>query len=138
MMKISAGIVLIKTHPKRILLCHPTNAGWNKTLQFPKGELNGVEKHINAAIRETFEEVGLRIPQSDIHPGGSINYTNAKGMVYKIVYYYFANVDSMNLPDELPKWQLQAEEVDYAKFFTIQEAEKVIFHRFLPILKQIT
>ena len=52
---VSCGFILAE--PRGILICHPTSGGnrWD----FPKGRVNQGEDHLDAAIRETFEETGL-------------------------------------------------------------------------------
>jgi ADP-ribose pyrophosphatase YjhB (NUDIX family) len=134
-MKTSAGIVLIKNN--KILLCHPTNASWYGTYSIPKGALEIGENNINAAIRETSEEVGILIPEHMMcNNERYIDYKDNKGNVYKRVYYYvYYLVDDM--PDVLPKEQLQKEEVDWAGFLDYESAQKKIFWRFKPILELI-
>ena len=135
LMKISAGLALVKEG--KILLAHPTNAPWKMSFSIPKGEIEEDEDILNAAIRETHEEVGISVPRELILPNQlSVYYRKSKdGRVYKMVYYFVANVNSLNLPDILPKSQLQIEEVDYAKFFDKEEAIVVMMFKQLPILK---
>ena len=134
-MKISAGIVIIKDN--KILLCHPTNASWNGKYSIPKGGLEKGESNINAAIRETSEEVGILITENMIDKEKEyfIDYNDKNGKIYKRVYYYIVKID--NLPDILPKEQLQIEEVDWAGFLDYETAKKKIFWRFNPILDLI-
>ena len=133
-MKKSAGIILIKNN--KILLCHPTNAPWFGTFSFPKGTLEKNENTLDAAIRETHEEVGILIDKKDISDYvGIIDYLDKNGKLYKKVYYYIAHVN--NISDVIPKTQLQLEEVDYACFYNYEEAKEKIFHRFDTILNLI-
>ena len=130
----SAGIVIIKD--KKILLCHPTNAKWDATYTFPKGHIEHCETKIKAAIRETSEEVGILIPIEYIDKKEYvIEYKDKNGNIYKKVFYYV--VEMSDLPDVLPKEQLQIEEVDYAGFLDYETANKKIFWRFKPILELI-
>ena len=101
-MKKSAGIVIIKD--KKILLCHPTNSSWNGTFSFPKGQLDKNETPKEAAIRETFEEVGIKF--DDITSKEEvIEYIDGNGKIYKKVYYYI--VESSELSNIIDKEQLQ-------------------------------
>jgi len=135
-MKKSAGLVIIKD--KKILLCHPTNAKWNGTYSIPKGTLEHCETKIDAAIRETSEEVGILIPTEYIDKKEYvIEYKDNNGEIYKKVYYYVVKIKDLEIPDVLPKEQLQIEEVDYAGFLDYETANKKIFWRFKPILELI-
>ena len=137
MMKVSAGIVIIKDN--KMLLCHPTNAKWHGTYSIPKGGLEKGEDNFDAALRETQEEVGIIVPVEMFRlmkkTENYINYKDKKGHTYKRVYYYVLNLD--NYPDVLPKEQLQIDEVDWAGFLDYEQAEKKIFWRFKPMLELI-
>jgi len=134
MVKKSAGLVIIKNN--KILLCHPTNARWFGTYSIPKGGLEHCETKIDAAIRETSEEVGIIIPEDFISKDEHcIEYKDKHGKLYKKVYYYV--VEMNGLPNVLPKEQLQSEEVDWAGFLDYEQAQKKIFWRFKPILELI-
>ena len=63
-MKISAG-TCIKFNNK-LLMCHPTSAAWVGTFSPAKGGVDLGEELIDAAIRETREEIGINITKSMI------------------------------------------------------------------------
>ena len=86
--KISAGLVVIQDN--KILLVHPTNAPWWGTYSIPKGGIDKSEDPLDGAIRETFEETGIKIKRKHIGEGGFIDYKNQKGKTYKRVYYFIA------------------------------------------------
>ena len=133
-MKNSAGLVIIKD--KKILLCHPTNANWNGTYSIPKGNLEANETKLQAAIRETYEEVGIIIPENIIGKQEyEISYLDKSGKLFKKVFYYI--VETTEIPDILPKNQLQIEEVDWSGFLDYETARTKIFWRFKPILDLI-
>ena len=140
-MEISAGLVI--KYNDRLLLAHPTRASWVGTYSFPKGKVEEGETNLNAAIRETKEEVGLIIPEEWINKEEKIiNYTK-NGKTYKRVHYFIVNLtedqkkllfgDSM----ELPKDKLQLDEVDFAGLLMKEDAEKRIFWRFAELLELI-
>lgn len=136
-MEISVGLILIKDN--KILLVHPTNAPWTGKHSFPKGLIEMNENKKDCAIRETYEEIGIKIKKSDIKsasPDGVIKYKK-KNNIYKKAYYYIVDVTKYNIPDIIDKNNLQLEEVDDARFYTIDDAKKVILNRLLPILDQI-
>ena len=133
-MRGSAGLLLYKDveNKKKILLVHPTSAAWTNTFAIPKGEVSINDANLmETAIRETYEEVGIKIRHSDINSTlHYIDYKNSDKKVYKRVYFYVVNATHYNLPDILPETQLQLEEVDYAKFYDYEEGKGVIFWRY--------
>ena len=63
-MKKSAGLVIIQDD--KVLLGHPTRASWKHSFSLPKGHIEDNEDKIEAAIRETYEEVGIKVDKSMI------------------------------------------------------------------------
>lgn len=142
-MKISAGTI-IKFNNK-LLFCHPTNSSWSGTYSPAKGGVDDGETILDAAIRETKEEIGITIEKSMISNTGEpikITYLNAKKNIHKIVFLYMVEIKSLSeigLKDEVvPKKQLQLEEVDWAGFLSKKEIKEKSFHRFLPLLEIIS
>ena len=149
-MKESAGIV-IRLRKSKLLLCRPTNKDLrlksgtiNKLWGPPKGGIDSGETALDAAIRETREEIGLKIDKSEIKNSNkpiTINYSNKNGSVYKKVYLFLVDIDStsqLGLPtEEVPNSMLQVEEIDKAYFMNKTEANDKIFHRFKPLLDLI-
>jgi 8-oxo-dGTP pyrophosphatase MutT (NUDIX family) len=131
-MKESAGLVII--YDDKILLVHPTGSKWWGTYSIPKGHIEEGEDHLEAAIRETEEETGLKISEYQTNPEneGYINYRDEHGNLYKRIYFYVIRLkNSINID----KSKLQKEEVDWIGFLTKEEAEKRIFWRFKSLLK---
>lgn len=132
-MEVSGGLVIICDG--EILLAHPTSSRWKGTYSIPKGHVEDGESSLNAAIRETKEEIGLVVKKSQIsEESGSIHYIDNSGKAYKRVDYF---VVYLNKKPELRKKDLQLKEIDHAKFFDLKEAEEVIFWRFKPLLKYL-
>ena len=91
-MQKSAGLLIL--HENKMLLLHPTNAPWYGTYSIPKGKLEKNETLIQAAIRETEEEVGLKIKEKQIDKRHKvIQYKNEKGVVYKELYYFIVKLE---------------------------------------------
>lgn len=141
-MKISAGTAII--YNDRILLCHPTNSGWVNSFSLPKGGVDEGETAIEAALRETKEEVGIIVDRSlIINPNQPIevDYINKKNELFKRVYVYIVNIQNLNqigLNSEIVNREsLQLSEVDWAGFLTVEEASNKIFYRFKKILDLI-
>lgn len=132
-MDISAGLLIIQDN--KILLAHPTNAPWYGTYSIPKGKLNFGESKLDAAIRETEEEVGLIFTKNEItNEPYLIEYTNEKDEVYKQLYYYVI------YPKEKIKIdirKLQKDEIDWASFLNKPDAISRIFWRFEEMLNYI-
>jgi 8-oxo-dGTP pyrophosphatase MutT (NUDIX family) len=139
-MKISAGTCII--YKNKILFCHPTNGSWTGTYSPAKGGVDNDEKIIDAAIRETKEEVGIDITLSMISNANTpieIIYYNKKKEIHKMVYLFLVKINDLSeigLTSEIvPKTQLQVEEVDWAGFLTVSEIKEKSFHRFLPLIE---
>ena len=132
-MKLSAGLVIIQDN--KILLGHPTGSPWYGTYSIPKGEMESEESALEAAVRETKEELGIEISFNEVdkESKGVIDYTDSNGEIYKKVFYFLAHPTKLIVNNI----RLQKEEIDWAGFLTKQEAEKRIFGRFKPLLKYL-
>ena len=117
-----------------MLLVHPTGAPWWGTYSIPKGGIDKKEDVLEAAIRETFEETGIKIKKKHVEDGGFIDYKNDKGKVYKRVYYFVAYPKKPITKDQ---FKPQYKEVDWVGFLSRDEAKKRIFGRFKPLLKYL-
>jgi ADP-ribose pyrophosphatase YjhB (NUDIX family) len=133
-LELSAGLVIVQKGT--ILLCHPTNQKWYGTYSIPKGHVQEGEDLIDAAIRETKEEVGIVIDKRDIidKKPKFIDYKDKTGKLYKRVYYFLANPSEIIqqaaiIPDKT--------EVDWAGFITPEKAEHRILWRLKPVLTHI-
>jgi ADP-ribose pyrophosphatase YjhB (NUDIX family) len=140
-METSAGIIL--TYKKKILVAHPTNSAITGTWSIPKGHVEEGEELLEAAYRETLEETGLKLDFNNIDPDPIlIQYTKKNGPVYKKLYSYHYEVQSLSsigLDYEIvPFQQLQLEEVDFAAFLDENNLKKFMFWRLEPILKFIS
>ena len=137
----SAGCVIV--YGSKVLLGHMSNRKWWGGYTIPKGHLDGKETIKQAALRETFEEVGIKIP-SKLMPSQykTCPYVKRGKGHYKDVHYYTIVIDSLDqigLKDEvIPKSQLQLEEVDWAGFIPIKEAHKRISPVMRPIIQSLT
>ena len=125
--KTSAGLAII--YDNKVLLAHTTNRGWFGSYGIPKGGIEEGESKLDAAIRETQEEVGIKVPRKLIDTTEhTFTLTTRKYKYTKIVYYYIVKIDDLSqigLKDlRIPKKQLQVEEVDWAGFIDYKEAMK--------------
>lgn len=153
-MKESAGII-IRLNNNKILLCKPATRPKNidkwkklpieKVWGPPKGGIDIGESPVDAAIRETREEIGISIDKkliSNINSPIIINYNNGKNDdVYKRVFLYTVDINAVTKigmsTETIPIEFLQIEEIESAHFMNKSEAKQKIFHRFSSILDMI-
>lgn len=140
--KISAGTAII--YNNKLLLCHPTTLPWVNSFSPPKGGVDVGETLLQAAIRETSEEVGIDLLESQVsNPTDPIEvlYINKKGILFKKAYIFIVKIKSLSeinsSSEVLEKSRLQASEVDWAGFMTKDEISNKIFFRFEPLLNLI-
>lgn len=138
--KTSAGLAII--YDNKVLLAHTTNRGWYGSYGIPKGGIEDGESKLDAAIRETQEEVGIKVPRKLIDTTEhTFTLTTRKYKYTKIVYYYIVKIDDLSqigLKDlRIPKKQLQVEEVDWAGFIDYKEAMKRVMKSQLPVINNL-
>ena len=138
--KESAGLAIV--YQGMVLLAHTTGRKWWGSYGIPKGGIEPGESRIDAAIRETREEVGLAIPRSMINPNPRTYVLTSRKYKYtKTVYWYTVEVKDLGqigLKDlVVPKRQLQLEEVDWAGFVPLSEAKKRVMSSQQQLLTQL-
>ena len=62
---VTCGIYLYDANAKKIVVCHPTQASWNNW-SIPKGLPDENEVLYTAAVRELYEETGIRLERIHI------------------------------------------------------------------------
>lgn len=137
-MQKSAGILFL--YGGKMLLAHSKNSKWFGTFMPPKGCIEEYETKEEAACRETEEEIGICVDPSLLGKMHTIQYKK-KEKIYKEVYifeYIVKDLKDLGLEsEEIPKENLQLEEIDYAKFMSKEEARERIFHRYESLLNLI-
>ena len=136
-MRISAGVAIY--YNNKILLAHPTKTKIFGTWTIPKGGIEEGETKLQAAIRETKEEVGIKInPNRIVNKPILIDYINKKGKLFKKVYifsYHVKSLKELKLDNEvILSKNLQKSEVDLALFFDMKSAKDYIFWRYKILL----
>lgn len=139
-MKKSAGLAII--YNGMILLGHTTGRGWYGSYGIPKGGIEPGETNMDAAIRETFEEVGVKVPKTLIDPTEHTYVLTFRNSEYnKTVYYYIVKIDDLGQIGlnniKIPKSKLQVEEIDWAGFLTYSEATKRIMKSQLSLINNL-
>jgi ADP-ribose pyrophosphatase YjhB (NUDIX family) len=130
-LQLSAGLAII--YKGAILLGHPKGQKWWGTYSIPKGHVEEGEDLLEAAIRETREEVGITIDPEDVlfQEPNFIDYKDDNGNLYKRVYYFLVNPKS---PIKQSSITPDKTEIDWAGFILKDAAESRIFWRLKPIL----
>jgi ADP-ribose pyrophosphatase YjhB (NUDIX family) len=131
----SAGLAII--HNKKILLVKPANARWWKSYGIPKGHVEEGESAIDAAIRETKEEIGIEIPKFMVGEEHELFYER-KGKKWKKISYFYvfiSDLSDIGISSEiLPEDMLQREEIDWAGFVSFEEARSRMIPSMLEII----
>lgn len=141
----SAGLAIV--YNNKLLLGHPTGHR-DESLTIPKGKIDKGETKLEAAIRETYEEVGIQVPLELVGPeGDKVEYRKTKrgvknaGNVYKIVYWFPVLIEDLSQigleSEEINKDSLELREIDWARFIPADEIEGLIFDRFKPIAREL-
>lgn len=136
----SAGFAIV--YNGKILLAHSTGKPRYTGYGIPKGHLDDGETILQAALRETQEEVGITIPKHLIPSSyRTCPYMHKKKGHWKDVHYFTIVIESLGeigLKDEVvPKGQLQSAEVDWAGFIPLKKARKVISSVMKPIVDSL-
>lgn len=140
--KISAGLAII--YDNKLLLAHPSNRRWYNSYGIPKGGVNEGETYLDAAIRETREEVGIKVPKKLIDKKENkffVSSLKKKKGYNKVVYYYVVKINELsqlgitNL--KIPKKQLQLKEVDWAGFMDYEEIQKRVTPSQIPLINNL-
>lgn len=138
----AAGIAIV--WGTKLLVVHPTGASWQKrTIGIPKGSIEAGETELEAALRETFEETGIRLRADQLEPEiHSVTvYSHKTQTPVGVIYYAICRINDPSeiglTGDRVPKSQLQLEEVDWAGFIEISEAYDKMIYSQLIILDRI-
>jgi predicted NUDIX family NTP pyrophosphohydrolase len=114
----SFGTLLYRTNKNKleVLLVHPSGDK-NKTSAWsiPKGKKEKGETGLEAAVRETLEETGVKVDPNSLENFGFVIYKSKK-----TVHCYAGKADSSMKP-QCASW-----EVDKAEFVEINKAKEVI------------
>ena len=125
----SAGLVII--YDNKVLLAKTAGRKDLKSWGIPKGGIDPGESKIDAAIRETYEELGIRVKRNLIDPTEYNLFVTAKKWGYaKNIFYFIVRIDDLSqigLKDlKVPKKQLDTDEISHARFMSATEALECI------------
>ena len=136
----AAGVAIV--WGTKILLVHPTGASWQKrTVGIPKGSIEAGETELEAALRETYEETGIRLRADQLEPTiHSVTVYSGQKPV-GVIHYAICRISDLSEigleTERVPKTQLQLEEIDWAGFIEIEEAYPKIVYSQLIILDRV-
>lgn len=124
----SAGLAIV--WQGQVLLVHTTGRKFKTGYGIPKGGIDPGESELQAAIRETFEEIGIKVPMASISPSSyTFAVTSHKYKYNKVVTYFIVEIDSLDQiglkEPKVPKSQLQIDEVNDARFLDRKSAYAV-------------
>ena len=133
----SAGLAII--YNKKVLLLHTQGRSLMHSYGIPKGGIEEGESNLEAAIRETYEESGIKVPEELINKNEYTFVVTSRNYKYNKVVTYFIvdvkNLSQIGLKDtNIPKNQLQLEEVDVAGFFDYKESMDRIMRSQAPVI----
>lgn len=139
----SAGLALI--YNNKILLIHPTNASWKNACGIPKGKIEEGESILDAAIRETREEVGFIADETKLEEEDEqvFFYVNKKGKKSKKISFWIYRMSTeeysnlISKKDVVPRSKLCLREVDWAGFMNAKKAKEMILHNQMCIIKSV-
>jgi len=138
-MKISAGVAIV--WKDKVLVVHPKSGSWYNSYAPPKGGIEVGEESIEAAVRETKEEIGIKVKKSDLLDPFTVNYKNGNGEIYKKVILYplvIKKLSQIGLKSEkVPLEQLQLSEVDDARFMSLTEMKGRILPRYQEHMEEL-
>ncbi len=133
----SVGVVFL--YDNKVLLVHPTGFGvWS----YPKGHIEDGEVHKETAMREVEEELNIKLP-TDFLDNIELQeldpvYKKGNGVKHYWFYKYILRPEEFNKYFHnsliIPTKYLQLDEVDEARFVDIDDAKKLLDHKFLGIL----
>jgi|GEM_PF-3114185 8-oxo-dGTP pyrophosphatase MutT (NUDIX family) len=121
----SAGLAII--YKNMVLLAKSAGRKDQRSWGIPKGGIEKGEDKITAAIRETYEELGIRVKRNMVNTTEREFFVNAKKFGYvKYISYFVVEIDDLSqigLKDlKVPKGQLDPKEISNARFMTYREA----------------
>jgi 8-oxo-dGTP pyrophosphatase MutT (NUDIX family) len=137
------GVGVAVVYDNKLLLVHPTGASWKKgTCGIPKGGLEPGEDLKTGAIRELFEETGIRIQEDQLEDEPQVvDFYTKNGKVYRQLIYYVCKIGDLSEiglnSEKISKSQLQTEEIDWAKFVGPKEAYPIMVRAQLIILDRL-
>lgn len=137
----SAGLAIV--YKGMLLLAKTAGRKDARSWGIPKGGIEEGESKIDAAIRETREELGIKVPNKLVKGHAYQLVVNAKKYgYYKHIYYFVVEIKDLSeiglTSLEVPKRQLDLKEISASRFMTRSEAQESIMISQQKIFSDIT
>lgn len=130
-MEVSAGILFI--YNKKFLI---TKSKGTNVFTPPKGHVEPGESCLEAAIRETYEEIGILC--TDLDESIEVSYRDKRNRTYKRVHIFIKKILSLSEigleTESVPLAQLQDDEIEMACFMDYDEARSKILRHYISLL----
>ena len=123
-------------------MCHATGSPEDSGINVPKGRPNKDEPHLDAAIRETYEETGLDLcyPNRDFfHDVGTFRYRNKNKELHLFMFETINEFDVSQLKCT-SMTSLGYPEVDWYRWYSFDDATELCHHtaeEYIPLIKKI-
>lgn len=139
--KESAGLAIV--YQGKLLVCHTTGRKISKGWGIPKGGIEPGESPMDAAIRETREEIGVKVKRKLIDPTPyQFVVTSRKHKYTKVVTYFIVNIEKLSQIGLKDEWinpnRLQLEEIDSAQFVSLNVLKQMMMVSQQPVLTHLT
>lgn len=137
----SAGLAIV--YNSMILLAETAGRKDSRSWGIPKGGIETGESKIDAAIRETREELGIKVPRKLVKGPEYQLVVNARNYgYYKHIYYFVVEIKDLSeiglTSLEVPKKQLDLTEISGARFMSRSEGLQSIMISQQKIFSDIT
>ena len=131
----SAGVVVIdKTGDEPLVLCVRAYANWD----FPKGQLDEGESHVEAAIRELEEETTLTLQDVQLVGLKAPSITYGSGKKKKEATYFLADRISSKEPFLPISPELGKPENDEYRWVPASQVGELLSSRLSPVVSYVT
>ena len=129
-MEKSCGTIIIKNN--KVLMVHQNIGHWS----FPKGHVENNETEYETAIRETYEETGIKVKIIDNSPRYQISY-HVNNNLKEVIYFLAEVIDDKNLrPQEGEIKEVSWIELNEVNNLLKYENARILWDKVLKDLKK--
>jgi 8-oxo-dGTP pyrophosphatase MutT (NUDIX family) len=137
----SAGLAIV--YQGKLLVCHTTGRQIDRGWGIPKGGIEKGESPLDAAIRETREEVGVKVNRKLVDPTPyQFVVTSRKHKYTKVVTYFVVQIQDLSQiglqEEQIKTSMLQVQEVDAAGFIQLRDLKQMMMVSQQSVLTHLT